>query len=109
MGKGQKEEGCCVDLKVTPFIVPNDCCPSCRVVLCVERVLQGLSVLEELDLVGLAHHRKEESSHTLHSRVLELKSAPLIIVETTVGKSKAPDGVDRVYVISVANERLLVY
>jgi len=95
-----------IELQMAPFMIAHDCHAGRGIELGMNRMRRVLRVLEELDLVRLAHHGREQTAHQLDDAMLELVGATVIVLELSIGLCQAPNSQHAVYII--ANPRIAV-
>lgn len=81
LSQGEEEDGCGINLQVSPLGISHDGISSGGVVFGMQTVVQALSLLELLDLGCLAHHAEEESTHQLDHGMLKLICEQLVYKE----------------------------
>ena len=71
----------------------------------MQGVERALGVFEPLDLVGLLHHRSEQTAHKLHHSPFQARC--LIRIFLPVGESQAPHGENAVDVVAHPGMRVV--
>ena len=63
----------------------------------IARVARGF---ENFHLVGLRHHRAEESPHEMNGALFQFVAPAIVVIEPAVGQAQPPDGENAVDIVA---------
>ena len=87
-------------MQMSPVIVTDDGAAGGRVVLRMQGIARVARGFENFHLVGLGHHRAEETPHEMNGALFQLVAPAIFMIEPAVCEAQPPDGENTVDIVA---------